>query len=1276
MYPLTHSIRRTVIFWAIFLFLMPLQGYSDPSRGVVGFTTDSLVVEESDGKASVGIERTGISKGDLTVTVRAISGDFGATSGVDYELINNTATWDSGETGIKRISFRIFEDDLIEDDEFFELVIASRDGADAGKVTSLPVRIKDSTGKRSEPGLINFSPTSYTVDEDDGFVTLTVARTDGSDGPARFRYTVGGGRNDTAKADSDYTAADGELVWDDGESGRKAFSVKVLEDNLLEDDERFTVSLSRVSGDAALGQFPSAQITIRDTTPEPEPKRGTIRFQSSSYEVEESAGSVTLILSRVDGSDEEAEAFIRFGISDDSAESGDDYRLPESRQVRWGDGDSANKRLTVSVLEDELIEGEEFFTVIIDDVSGADIGSPSSARVRIIDTTQPPREPGVLEFVSTDLSVAEDTGSVTLKVRRTGGTDGEVSVNYATGANDDSATVGEDYERRSGTLRWADGDSGEKSISIPVIEDNVLEAVERFSVLLYSPSNDAQLGNKSRATVSISDTSQSGSVALTDSSFRVSEAQGALELRVRRSGGSAGAVSVSVSSGASGDTATSGEDYTSVTETLRWGQGDSSDKTITLNIANDDLFEGEEFFTIALSNPQGGVVLTEPSLATVTIENSTPARNGTLQFQSGSYSANESDGSIELAVERSGGSDGRVSLSWSAGQSGDSAIAGEDYEAASGELIWEDGDSSTKSFSISLIDDAVGDPGESFTVVLSGATGGAVIGDTNSSTVSIIDEGEFDFSPALEIISGDQQSGFPGDMLDPFVISVSNAGELEEGQVVNWSVSPADAGRLLDGNTSSSGSDGQASNSLEILTGGVITVTARVETTEASNRAAGDEPNVVHFTVNAGFEGSAGLTDNQRSVGGALDKTCSALAVRDDLSAAQADLLSTCERLETLEPGDIAAGLDRLMPEELFAVGTLSVDTADLQVTNVQSRINAIRAGSHGLDLSSLNLRLYGQDIPGYVVDAAGKSLLGGGGAASSDDYEQSRWGVFVNGTLSTGSLDESDIEMGLDFDSQNLTAGVDYRLTDSVVLGGAVGVLTHKGDYSSEGGSIELGATQITGFVTWYNEDRAYVDAIVSLGSGSFEFKRRVNLAGDSDQFAEGNPDSSELSFSLGAGLEYNNGPWSYGPYGRFSLINAEVDAYDETASHAENAGVGSVLSIEKQSIDSTSLVLGGHVSKAINTTAGVFLPQLRLELEHRLDDSGREIKAAFLHDPDQNRFTIESEEVDTDFLNLGLGVSAVFRNGKSAFINYESRFGQDRLSQNWIKAGFRLEF
>lgn len=91
---------------------------------------------------------------------------------------------------------------------------------------------------------------------------------------------------------------------------------------------------------------------------------------------------------------------------------------------------------------------------------------------------------GQLEIEKESYSVDEDSGTVSIDVARVGGSDGRVTVDYKT-ANG-SAQSGSDYNSRSGTLEFLDGET-RKTIVIPITDDMDEESNESFTLSLSSP---------------------------------------------------------------------------------------------------------------------------------------------------------------------------------------------------------------------------------------------------------------------------------------------------------------------------------------------------------------------------------------------------------------------------------------------------------------------------------------------------------------------------------------------------------------------------------------------------------------------------------------------------------------------------------------------------------------------------------------------------------------------------------------------------------------------
>lgn len=156
---------------------------------------------------------------------------------------------------------------------------------------------------------------------------------------------------------------------------------------------------------------------------------------------------------------------------------------------------------------------------------------------------------------------------------------------------------------------------------------------------------------------------------------------------------------------------------------------DSTDTTVNTGVT----------FTLATTTDRLGVSRPQGSAwdrGAYEFTSSAPAP-GTLSFSASSYSVSESGTSVTITVTRSGGSSGAVGCSYAT--SNGTATAGSDYTSASGTLSWNDGETTSKTFNISITSDSTDEDDETISVALSSATGGASLG-LSSATVTITDD--------------------------------------------------------------------------------------------------------------------------------------------------------------------------------------------------------------------------------------------------------------------------------------------------------------------------------------------------------------------------------------------------------------------------------------------------------------------------------------------------------------------------------------------------------
>ena len=125
---------------------------------------------------------------------------------------------------------------------------------------------------------------------------------------------------------------------------------------------------------------------------------------------------------------------------------------------------------------------------------------------------------------------------------------------------------------------------------------------------------------------------------------------------------------------------------------------------------------------------------------------------GQAQFSGALQSVAENAGAVALTVSRVNGSDGEITVNYQT-QDG-SAKAGTDYTAASGELVFAEGETS-KTISIAILNNSTVDGSRSFSVNLSGNNLGA----TTSTNVTITDD---DQTPQPPVDNGSSGGGSLG----------------------------------------------------------------------------------------------------------------------------------------------------------------------------------------------------------------------------------------------------------------------------------------------------------------------------------------------------------------------------------------------------------------------------------------------------------------------------------------------------------------------------------
>jgi outer membrane autotransporter protein len=176
-------------------------------------------------------------------------------------------------------------------------------------------------------------------------------------------------------------------------------------------------------------------------------------------------------------------------------------------------------------------------------------------------------------------------------------------------------------------------------------------------------------------------------------------------------------------------------------------------------------------------------------------------------------------------------------------------------------------------------------------------------------------------------------------------------------------------------------------------------------------------------------------------------------------------------------------------------------------------------------------------------------------------------------------------------------------------------------------------------------------------------------------DQLASASSDGTQLSAAVSFGRDYQRGAWNFGPYFRGTFARVDFDGYTEQLRN-DLPGSGLGLAVDGRDIDSMTAVVGGRLTYTASRDWGILMPHVSLEWEHEFQDDPQTLVMRFLHDPTATPIEISGEPLDTDYYNLGIGLSALFPGGKSAFLYYEQLLGASGVDQANLAVGVRFEF
>ena len=358
--------------------------------------------------------------------------------------------------------------------------------------------------------------------------------------------------------------------------------------------------------------------------------------------------------------------------------------------------------------------------------------------------------------------------------------------------------------------------------------------------------------------------------------------------------------------------------------------------------------------------------------------------------------------------------------------------------------------------------------------------------------------------------------------------------------------------------------------------------------------------------------------------------------------------------LGPLPLSQILSALSLLSPEDLASIFTAGLAVSQVQVGNIERRLEEVRQGATGFSDS------------GFAVSDRriartydGKTMVGTDSREAPLVNRDKRWGFFVSGSGELVDVESTCAARGSSFTTGGVTVGADYRISSQFVLGAAIGYANTSSDLNRDGDlNINSGKGSLYG--TFYNEG-FYLNGIGGGGRGSID-TRRLTVGG----FARGETEGTDFNALLGTGYDHHIGALTVGPVASIQYGTVGIDSFSEEGSLG-------ALRIHSQSQDSLKSAVGLKASYSTKVGGVVLTPEVRAQWQHEYLTSASSIDAEF---NSATSFMVHGPHIGHNGLLLDVGASARLTSNVAIFAYYTGDLARENYTVHSINGGVSLSF
>ena len=294
------------------------------------------------------------------------------------------------------------------------------------------------------------------------------------------------------------------------------------------------------------------------------------------------------------------------------------------------------------------------------------------------------------------------------------------------------------------------------------------------------------------------------------------------------------------------------------------------------------------------------------------------------------------------------------------------------------------------------------------------------------------------------------------------------------------------------------------------------------------------------------------------------------------------------------------------------------------------------------------------------------------------EEDTSSGWGLLLSAQTGESDHDETRNELGYDSDINSVVIGLDYRYSDALVTGLAVGFTDDDTDYDGNSGNLDTDSESIIAYITYLVGGGGYVNGYIGYASLDYDNKRRFKLenAAGTDFIVNddisANYDGDQNLIGASAGYDWPIGNYTVGVFTNYDYSETDIDGYKEKGS------TGYEMVFPDQRNRSSTISLGVNGSVALDMGWAWLIPNASVQAVHESQNDSDKYKTRLVLIPEDSLddFILETDDPDRDYGIVSLGAVIATHSGAQYFVTYEQVVNYDDYDIWSLSAGALIEF